>query len=128
MAQVFVSHRGSDAATAARVKADLASMGHAVWLDADEIRAGDSIVQRMNEGLEVATHVVVLYSDDTTPGRWFDAEWMSALARLLDGHSIRLVPARIGISRGPAILADIAYADLATNWVNGMKRLAAALV
>jgi hypothetical protein len=128
MAKVFISHRGADSSSAARLKSDLEILGHSVWLDKDEIRAGDSIIQKMNDGLTEATHVVVMYSDNTSPGLWMDREWMSALARVLNGFGVKLIPVRIGLSTGPSILADVKYADLYTDWASGMRNLESALL
>ena len=127
MATVFISHRGSDGATAAILKKDLDVLGHDVWLDLDEMRPGDSIIQRMNSGLTDATHLLVMYSDDPNPGPWMDREWYSTLARQLDGENVRLIPVRIGQSKGPALLRDIKYANLAANWTAGLTDLQRAL-
>lgn len=122
MAEVFVSHRGTDSATAARLKAALEKRGHHVWLDLDAIRAGDSIIERMEHGIAHADAIVVLYSSAPGAGSWFDREWQSTLARILSGDRIRLVPARMPGSSPPALLADIKYADLA-SWEEGIEAI-----
>jgi TIR domain len=59
MANVFISHRGSDTDTAEaqRLALALRDAGHHVWLDVWEVGLGDSIIRKMNEGLESASHV-----------------------------------------------------------------------
>ena len=124
MANVFVSHRRSDNAEAIRLAADLRSAGHSVWLDEWDIGLGDSIVQKMNEGLEGATYVVVCYSASGIASEWMGREWMSALARQLDGQRVKLLPVLLtGGGDIPAILSDLKYADLVRDWNSGMAEL-----
>jgi hypothetical protein len=52
---------------------------------------------------------------------------MSALARQLNGRGINLLPARLTGGEPPAILEDIRYADLATDWDSGVADLLAAI-
>lgn len=119
----FISHRGSDSPQAERLARALRDKGFDVWLDLDEIKPGDSIIARMNEGLERASHLLLLYSDDATEGAWMDREWLSFLARQLNGADVKVIPVRIGRSLGPALLADVKYVDLVTNWSAGVRAL-----
>ena len=50
-------------------------------------------------------------------------EWMSALARQLNGHGIKLLPVLLTGGEPPAILADVKYADLVKNWSRGIAEL-----
>jgi len=59
---------------------------------------------------------------------WMSREWMAALAMQLNGHSIRLLPVRLTGGQPPALLADIRYADLVTDWDTGLAELLRALV
>jgi hypothetical protein len=126
MARVFVSHRSADAKAALRLANDIRKSGHDVWLDEWEIQIGDSLVARIEAGLGGAGFLVLCYSDAGVHSDWMSREWMSALARQLNGSSIRILPARIG-GTPPAILADIKYADLVKDWDMGVRQLCAAL-
>lgn len=123
MVNVFISHRGCDAADAEKLADELRQAGHNVWLDLWQIRLGDSITGRMNEGLEGATDVVVCYSSAGVSTPWMSREWLSALARQLQGCSIRLIPVVLTGGSPPAILADIKYVDLAADWDSGIAEL-----
>lgn len=127
MASVFVSHRGADAATAERLASDLRSRGHDVWLDVWNIGIGDSIVERIDEGLSGSSYVLLCYSDTGVSAPWMSREWMSALAQQLNGVAVRLLPARLAGGHPPAILADIKYADLVKDWLSGIDALDAAM-
>ena len=62
MANVFVSHRGDDTTEAEQLATEIRGAHHEVWLDEWEIDIGDSIVERINEGLEGAAYQVLCYS------------------------------------------------------------------
>jgi hypothetical protein len=123
MATVFVSHRVTDAAEATRLAGDLRRAGHSVWLDEWAIDIGDSIVQQMEEGLRGAAYLVLCYSDAGVMAPWISREWMSALARQLEGQGIRILPVMLTGNEAPAILADIYAADLRTDWDKGLELL-----
>jgi len=127
VATVFVSHRSIDSLPAERLASELRDQGHDVWIDVWKIHIGDSIVQRINEGLVDSVYVVLCYSDAGVLAPWMSREWMSALAQQLNGASVRLLPVRLTGGEPPAILADIKYADLVRDWSAGVNSLAAAI-
>jgi hypothetical protein len=126
-AAVFISHRKADDAQAERLAERLRDAGHDVWLDEWEIGLGDSIVGRMNIGLEEAAYVIVCYSDAGVTAPWMGREWMSALARQLNGAGIKLLPVRLTGGVPPALLADLRFADLVRDWEHGVAELCRAI-
>lgn len=126
-ARVFVSHRASDASAAQQLAEDFEARGIPTWLDAWEINIGDSIVERINDGLASVGYVVVCYSAQGVSSPWMGREWMSTLARQLEGRSVRLLPAMLPGGQIPEILSDILYADLAADWDRGVDQLVAAM-
>src|SRR5574341_1478559 len=116
MPTVFVSHHSADAALAERLAAELRADGNDVWLDRWSIDLGDSIVGRMNEGLESAAYLVLCCCQHGVTGPWIGREWMSALSRQLEDQSVKVLPVLFAGGRPPVILADIMYADLAAEW------------
>jgi len=92
MATVFVSHRSADTLAVERLASALRQHGHDVWLDVWQINVGDSIVERMNDGLSRSSYLIVCFSDAGSLAPWMGREWMSALARQLNGLPIRVLP------------------------------------
>lgn len=123
MASVFISHRGVDQDAAERLAMELRKRGHVVWLDTWKINVGDSIVERVNEGLSDSSYLVLCYSDAGSMSPWMSREWMSTLARQLNGAQVRLLPVRLTGDAPPAILADLKYADLVADWSSGVDAL-----
>jgi TIR domain len=127
MASVFISHRRSDASEAEHLAHDIRAAGHTVWLDDWEIDLGDSIVGRMQEGLAASRYLVLCYSTSDVLAPWISREWLSALARQMNGASVKLLPVVLTGGGPPAILSDIHYVDLTKDWDEAMGRLLRAI-
>jgi hypothetical protein len=122
MANVFISHRKDDAQQAKQLADEILKAGHQVWFDEWNIGIGDSIVERINEGLTGSTYLVLCYSS-SGDSAWMSREWQSTLARQISGHSVKILPVLLTGGNPPAILADIRYADLVKDWAKGVAEL-----
>ena len=110
-AHVFICYASEDKAQARDLSSAIAKLGAEVWLDEREISVGDSIVQRIEDGLSQASHLLVLLSENSVEKPWVRKELSSALMRQLAGKSITVLPIRLDNCTIPPILADIRYAD-----------------
>src|SRR5919199_5477392 len=120
MPNVFISHRKDDAQLAEQLATEVRDAGHEVWFDEWNINLGDSIVERIDEGLEGSNYLVLCYSSSGMSD-WVNREWMSALARQLSGHGVKVLPILLTGGKPPAILADIKYGDLTHDWSKGVS-------
>lgn len=127
MASVFISHRGADTVEAERLATEIKSAGHTVWLDAWEITIGDSITEKMQEGLEGSTYLVLCCSSSGVMAPWMSREWYSTLARQLNGKNVKILPILLTGGEPPAIIADLQYADLVKDWTKGIAALLKAI-
>ncbi|MFC6094706.1 toll/interleukin-1 receptor domain-containing protein [Saccharothrix lopnurensis] len=127
IATVFISYLQADAPAAERLATNLRRRGHKVWLDSREINLGDSIIEKVDKGLAISAYLVLCYSADDSTSLRMKREWMSALARQLDGAGIRILPVRLTGGTPPAILADVKYADLTIDWAGGVDALCMAM-
>jgi len=124
---VFISHRKQDDKLAECLAVRIRKSGFQVWFDEWDVYVGDSIVDRVNSGLENAGYLILCYSDAGVLSPWTSREWMSALARQLEGCGVKVLPARLSGGMPPAILADIKYADLVQDWETGVDDLLQAM-
>ena len=127
MANVFISHRRKDDDLAEALAKEIEQAGHDVFLDVWRIDLGDSIVGKMNDGLSGAGYLVLCYSSAGVESPWMGREWMAALAGQLNGKGIKILPVMLTAGEVPALLEDIKYADLTTDWSGGVKMLLRAI-
>lgn len=113
---------------AERLAKELRERGHDVWIDSWKIKIGDSVIERINDGLAGTSFLVLCCSDiGAGAGAWTEREWMSALARQLDGANVHILPVRLTGGTSPPILADVKYADLVADWQRGVDEICDAL-
>ena len=106
--QVFLSYNKADIAVGRSVYAHLSLAGLDVWFDEWEIRAGDSIPGRLNEGLQGFGTFVVLWSAQASRSDWVRQELNSAIMRALQDKTgrTRIIPCRLDTTPLPPLIQD----------------------
>lgn len=97
MPSVFLCHASEDKALALRLATDLMSAGIDTFFDQWEIRAGDSIRQKLDAGIGECTHFLVLLSPRSSKKAWVNAELDAGFTRRL-AAKCRLLPIRVELS------------------------------
>lgn len=77
---VFISYSYKDREWVRRLVDALSEQGLHVWYDVMEIKPGDSMLERVEEGLHDSTHVVFVITSETVRSNWAAAELGAALA------------------------------------------------
>lgn len=89
---VFICHAGPDKEAVARPLAQtLERQGFSVWLDEAEIRWGDSLTQKVNEGLKSSRFVVVVLSESFLERPWPQRELDAALNQEAASGEVRVL-------------------------------------
>jgi len=105
----FVSHASEYKPFVKNLADTLLRYGVRVWYDDYEIAVGDSIRDKLNEGLSVSEYGVVVLSHNFFKKRWPKRE-LAALASLLnEGH---LLPVFLNITPGEVATYDPLPADI----------------
>lgn len=95
--RVYLAHASEDHETLAKPLAEkLMANGVDVWLDAWEIQTGDSLRQKMEEGLTESTHFLVLLTPNSIGKAWVEREIDVGFVRLVSGKS-RFLGIRCGV-------------------------------
>ncbi len=126
MARVFISHSSHDKAVARRLVGDLRSLGHEPWLDEYAIQVGDSIPDKIEEGLQNADFVAVLLSPAAVQSGWVDREWKGKYWAEVSAGRVMVLPVLLEDCEIPLLLAPKKYADL-RNYATGLVQLVAAI-
>lgn len=121
--KVFLCHSSADKQVVEQFANRLKLAGSHVWFDKWEIKVGDSIVDKINEGLETMTHLVIFLSNSSTNKPWVKKEISSALMRKLENNSVKVMPIKIDEVKIPTIISDIKYADCTEDLESGFNQL-----
>lgn len=113
MPDIFLSYSHEDQATAERFAKALEEQGLSVWWDA-ALRSGEAFDQLIEEALETAKAVVVLWSKTSVVSRWVRAE-----ATIADRNHT-LVPVTIEPCKRPIMFELTQTADL-SHWTGDMS-------
>lgn len=95
--KVFFSWASEDRELAGRLANGLQAAGVAVWWSEWEIRTGDSIRQRIDEGLGECTHFLVLLTPTSVTKPWVNAELDAGFVLAMESR-VRLLPIRYQLS------------------------------
>ena len=120
---LFVSYASEDRSFVERLVRRLDRFAERVWYDRREIIAGDSIAERINEGLQQASALIAVLSPHSVTKPWVLREVFSSLGRQLSQKGIKIIPAMAKRCEVPAIMADIRYADFTESFELGFNDL-----
>lgn len=96
--RVYLAHASEDHETLARPLSEkLMAAGVDVWLDAWEIKTGDSLRQKMEEGLSDSSHFLVLLTPNSIGKAWVEREIDVGFVRAVSGKS-RFMGLRVGVA------------------------------
>ncbi|MGW6931941.1 toll/interleukin-1 receptor domain-containing protein [Lentzea sp. NPDC054927] len=125
--KVFISYSSVDRKIATWLSVDLANEGHLPWLDEWEIKAGDSIPNKIGRGLDECDYLLVLLSPDSVESGWVEREWSAKYwAEAEDGH-IKVIPVLLRECTVPALLRMKKYVDLRRDYHRGLEQIIEAL-
>lgn len=112
MPNVFLCHSSSDSAVVQKLAERLLREGVKPWYDKWEIRAGDSLTQKISAGIESCDAFVIVVSRASTESKWVKRELHSAIALLVE-KGIRVIPARLDSAPLPSLIGDLRWTELA---------------
>ena len=123
MIQIFISYVSSDESFAERLAMDLRAYTSRIFFAKWSIRVGESIVQKINEGLSTHDNLVLILSQASVDSEWVKRELNSSLMRQLHDKNIRILPLLKENCVIPPLLVDIKYADFRTDYNKGFVSL-----
>ncbi len=123
--RVFISFSYSDRETVVDLANKIALLSERVWLSEWEMRAGDSLISKIDEALSSSDFVFVVISEASVKSNWVQKEVRIAQAYAVEGKIKRVIPVLLdsdaSVSDLP-FLQDILYLD-ATRGVDGQEFL-----
>lgn len=112
----FVSYAHEDRAIANELAFGLQRRGCQVWIDHGELKVGDSLLERLAEGLTEVDFVLAIVSEHSVDSPWCAKELSLAMTQEVDtrggSRSRRVLPLRVGQVDMPLSLRDKVYLEV----------------
>lgn len=122
-ATVFISHASSDKQFAKWIATDLKAAGHNPWLDDWAISVGESIPQKISEGLSECDFIIVILSQSAVKSKWVQNEWQPKYWDEINNDKVQVLPILYEDCSIPELLKTKRYADFRNNYNNGLDDL-----
>jgi hypothetical protein len=114
--KVFVSHATLDHPFVEKFAADLRTKGVDAWFSKWEIKPGDSIRQKIEEGLEGCEYFIVVLSKNSINRPWVQKELDAATVRNIAGKVRKIIPIKIeDCGDLPATLGSLCWEDFSNQ-------------
>lgn len=123
----FLSHSSKDKPFIRQLAADLNSHGIDVWLDEQRIRVGDSIPEKIAQGLAGSDFFLIAISENSLESQWVQKELNNALVGEVERRKVHIMPLRLDGSSMPPIIKDKKYADFSVSYKAGLEEILRAL-
>lgn len=122
---IFLSHCHSDKEFANKLANDLKLFGVKVWIDEAEIKIGDSLLEKIREGIYLMDYLAVILSPESVRSQWVRKEVELAMNVEIKGKEVKVLPLLYKKCELPLFLEGKYYADFTSksNYENSMKKL-----
>lgn len=122
--KVFISHSSSDHDFVLRLAKKLRKDSIDVWIDDWELKVGDSIVQKINEGLEKSSFLIIVFSEFSIKSDWvlreLNSTLMSQLTKKKDEKEVKILPVLLEVepTELPPLFSDLYAVKFSKNFIN----------
>jgi flagellar biosynthesis GTPase FlhF len=107
----FISHASEDKESFVRPLADLLiTQGHKVWYDEFQLKIGDSLRKKIDEGLKFSKYGIVVLSRDFFRKNWTEYELNGLVAREMNGIKV-ILPIWHNVTRDEVLSYSPTLAD-----------------
>ena len=119
--KAFISYSNQDREFARRLSDQLFNSGIEVWIDQYEIKAGDSLVEKIfSEGLAKADFFIILLSNSSVNSSWVKEELSIAVINRINGLT-KIIPVLKEKCEIPVPLRALKWVDLSVNFEDGIR-------
>lgn len=115
MINVFISHSHKDKMIARTLARKLNQYGIYAWIDEAEIKIGDSLIDKIRDGIDKVDYLIALISADSVESEWVKKELDIAMNREIESKRVVVIPVLTGKCELPGFLKGKLYADMTSN-------------
>ncbi|MCA1291910.1 toll/interleukin-1 receptor domain-containing protein [Paenibacillus sp. alder61] len=124
MPSIFLSHTSIDKPFVEKLARDLKRIGVNVWFDKWEIRIGESITWKIEEGIRENEYLGLVLSPEALNSEWVKSEIGAAWVKQMQLKKVFVLPIYYRDCDIPLFLADRKFADFRIDYENGFNELA----
>ena len=119
----FISYSTKDREFVARLARDLAALRVKVWWDRSEMKVGDSLNRKLEEGIAGSRWLVIVLSPNAVSSPWVKKELTAAYVEELERQDVYILPLLYQECDIPLFLRDKVYADFRKSYKLGLDAL-----
>lgn len=121
--KVFISHASSDKPFVDRLVADLAERSIPVWYDKIDLRIGESVPGKINEGIAECKYFAIVLSPESVSSAWVVEELNAALMKQVASGGTFVLPILLMDCTIPPLLAHRRCADFRVDYDSALSEL-----
>ena len=121
--KVFISHSAEDNDFIEKLTEDLERRDLIIWVDRKELVSGDSLVDKISNGIIESDYFLVALSQHSVNSKWVQTELNIALMNQLSDKGKIIIPLLLDDCKIPIFLLDRIYSDFRSNYTYGFESL-----
>jgi hypothetical protein len=121
--RIFICHSSKDKPFVRKLAGDLKSSGLSVWFDDWELLPGDSLSDKIQDGISESSWLLIILSKNSVKSQWVRRELNAGLAEEMKRKDAFIVPVRVDFCKIPMFLRDKLYGDFRTSYKEGFAKL-----
>ena len=119
----FISHSAKDKSFVRKLAADLVASDVRIWLDEQRILVGDSIPEKIAQGLAESDFFLIVVSENSVGSEWVKKELNAALVNEIERRKVVVLPIKLDGAKMPGSIVDKKYADFSGSYSVGLEDL-----
>lgn len=109
--KIFLCHSSRDKPFVRWLATELKKRNHEVFFDEWEIKVGDSIIEKISEGLATHGYFAVILSQESVKSNWVKKELNTATINTISNKDLKIFPLLLEDCEIPILLKENRYAD-----------------
>lgn len=115
MVSAFLSHNARDKRIVRLVASELQKHGIVAWIDEAEIGPGDSLIDKIEKGIDLCDYVLAFISSNSIEAPWVNKELDIAITKEITNKKPVVIPIIVDLTKVPSKLIEKYYVDLSRS-------------
>jgi hypothetical protein len=124
VSSIFLSHTSLDKPFVEKLANDLKRLGVRVWFDKWEIKIGESITWKIEDGVRENEFLGIVLSPESLQSEWVKSELSAAWMKQMKNRKVIVLPILYRECELPLFLQDRKYANFTSSYESGLRELA----